>query len=453
MNRIAMVDSVVASLIRRERNRQERGLEMIASENFVSVAVMQAMGSVATNKYAEGYPGRRYYGGNEVIDEIESLTIERARELFGTPHANVQPYSGSPANFAVYLTVCKKPEDRVLGMLLKGGGHLTHGQPVSATGMLFNTEQYGVTLDGYIDLDQIRDLALKLRPKLIWVGATAYARKLPFKEIGEIADEVGAISAADIAHVSGLVVSGDHESPANYVHIITTTTHKTLRGPRAAMGMITQKGLDRDPNLGANYDKAIFPGLQGGPHENTIAGIAVALNEAAQPEFKEYGHQIIRNSKALAASLMQYGIKLVTGGTDNHMALVDLTPYGIGTGIFVEKALEGAGITVNKNTVPNDPSTPYYPSGIRIGVPALTTRGMREREMTKIGRWIADVINSVSGFQLPPKDAPNRGEVIKQVVAQLRESLGQDRVVTEVKDNVVRLCEQFPLYPNFYVLE
>jgi len=436
-------DPEVASLIEKELKRQQNGLEMIPSENFVSKAVLETMGSILTNKYSEGYPKKRYYGGNQFIDEIETLAIERAKKLFGVVHANVQPYSGSPANLAVYLATCK-PGDTIMGMNLPDGGHLTHGWKTSISSIFFNSVPYHVRQDGYIDFDEVWDLARKHKPKLIWCGATAYVREFPFEEFGKIADEVGAYFVADIAHVAGLIVAGVHKSPVPYCHIITTTTHKTLRGPRGAMIMVTQKGIEKDSELCEKIDRAIFPGIQGGPHDHTTAAIAVALGEAMKPEFKEYGKQIVKNAKVLAETLMENGIKIVTNGTDNHMILIDLTPFGKGKGIFVQEALDLAGITVNKNTIPNDPSSPFYPSGIRLGTPALTSRGMKENEMRIIGKWIADVIKEVSHYELPD-DKEERNEALEK----FRKEITKNKLIKEIRKNVFELVKKFPIYEDF----
>jgi glycine hydroxymethyltransferase len=435
-------DPVIADAIKGELERKRFGLEMIPSENLTSMAVLQALGSIMTDKYSEGYPGKRYYGGNEFIDKAEIAAIERAKKLFGVPHANVQPYSGSPANQAVYLAVCK-PGDVIMGQSLPDGGHLTHGWKVNFSGMFFKSVQYHVEPDGYIDFDKVRKLALENKPKLIWCGATAYPRELPFEEFAEIADEVDAYLAADIAHVAGLVIAGVHKSPVPYAHIVTTTTHKTLRGPRGAIIMVTQKGLDKDPELAKKIDKTVFPGLQGGPHDHQTAAIAVALGEAMKPEFKEYGRQIVKNAKALAKRLMEKGIKLVSNGTDNHLLLIDLTPFGKGKGIFVQEALDAVGITVNKNTIPADPSSPFYPSGIRLGTPALTTRGMKEREMELIADWIAQVIYEVKDYELP-EDKDARAEYLRK----FRKEIAENRVLKRIKKEVVELCRRFPLYPE-----
>lgn len=433
-------DKEVYDLIQAELGRQEDGLEMIPSENFVSKAVLEAMGSVLTNKYSEGYPGKRYYGGNEFIDKVENLTIERAKKAFGVAHANVQPYSGSPANFAVYIATCN-PGDVIMGQNLPDGGHLTHGWKASITGQLYKSVPYHVKADGYLDLEEIRKLALEHKPKLIWVGATAYVREFPFEELGKIADEVGAYLAADIAHISGLVIAGVHKSPAPYAHIITTTTHKTLRGPRGAMIMVTEKGLRKDPELAQKIDKAIFPGMQGGPHDHTTAAIGVALGESLKPDFKEYARQIVKNAKALAAGLIKNGLKLVSNGTENHLMLVDLTTIAKGHGIFAQEALETAGITVNKNTIPQDPSSPFYPSGIRLGTPALTTRGMKEPEMELIAKWIASAIKETEKYRLPADKAE-----ITEYTKKAKEEIKANPVIMKIRQEVRELCGKFPLY-------
>jgi glycine hydroxymethyltransferase len=439
---LKQTDPEIFEAMKNELGRQRDCLEMIPSENFTSLNVLHALGSVLTNKYSEGYPGKRYYGGNQFIDVIETLAIERAKALFKVPYANVQPYSGSPANFAVYAALCDRG-DTIMGLNLTDGGHLTHGWKTSMTGQFFNSVPYHVKADGYIDVDEVRSLARKEKPKLIWVGATAYSRELPFEEFSEIADEVGAYLAADIAHIAGLVAAGVHKSPAPYVHIITTTTHKTLRGPRGAILMVTEKGLKKDPELGDKLDKAIFPGLQGGPHDNTTAGIAVALLEASNPEFKEYGKQIVKNSKALAATLMKRGLKLVTNGTENHLLLMDLTPFGKGKGIFAQEALDLAGIVVNKNTIPKEPSSPFYPSGVRLGTPAITTRGMKEQEMEMIGSVIADVINEIKGYELPD-DKVVRAAALKR----FRAEIASNATIKGARAKTLDLCRKFPLYQD-----
>jgi glycine hydroxymethyltransferase len=432
-------DPDVFAILQHERRRQREGVELIPSENYVSRAVLDAMGTIFTNKYSEGYPGRRYYGGNEFVDDVERLTQRRAMELFGVPHANVQPYSGSPANLAVYLATCS-PGDPIMGQNLPDGGHLTHGWKVSATGIYYHSVPYHVTADGYIDFDEVWALAREHKPKLIWCGATAYVRELPFERLAEVADEVGAFFAADIAHVAGLIVAGLHKSPVPYAHIVTTTTHKTLRGPRGAMILVTQKGLDKDSELAEKIDRAIFPGLQGGPHDHTTAAIAVALGEAMQPSFKEYGRQVVANAEALAVGLSERGIKLVTGGTDNHMVLLDLTPGGVGRGVFLQEALDRVGITVNKNTIPGEPVSAFYPSGVRLGSPAATTRGMKEPEMDRIAGWIADVEAQIRDFQLPD-DRTQRSAVLKK----FRRAITDNTVLATIRDQVREFCLRFPV--------
>lgn len=395
--KIKEIDPQILKLIEKETERQKTSLEMIPSENHTSSAVREALGSLLTDKYAEGYPGKRYYAGLEFYDKIEDLCRERAKKLFKVVHVNVQPYSGSPANLAVYFAVCE-PGDTVMGMSLPHGGHLTHGWKVNFSAKYYNSVQYVVDKKtNLLDYKEMEKLAKKKRPKIIWIGATAYPRIFNWKRSSEIADSVGAYLAADIAHIAGLVVAGVHPSPVPYVHIVTTTTHKTLRGPRGGIIMITKKGLKKDPDLPKKIDRAIFPGLQGGPHENNIAAIAVCLKEASKPAFKKYGKQIVKNSKALASELLKYDFDLITGGTDNHLLLIDLRNKGI-LGKEAQNRLEKAGITVNKNTIPFDPNPPFKPSGIRLGTPAITTRGMKEKEMKKIAFWISEVISKPKAY-------------------------------------------------------
>jgi glycine hydroxymethyltransferase len=380
-------DPEIFDLIKKEEQRQFEKIRLIPSENYVSRAVLEATGSVLTNKYSEGYAGKRYYEGQQFIDQVETIAIERAKALFGAEHANVQPYSGSPANLAVYFALLK-PYDTVMGMALPHGGHLTHGWNVSITGQFFKSVQYGVNPEtGLIDYDQVREIARREKPKLIIAGATAYPRVIDFKAFREIADEVGAYFLADIAHIAGLVAGGAHPSPVPYAHVITTTTHKTLRGPRGAMLLSKEE-------LAKAIDRAVFPGLQGGPHNHTTAGIAVALLEASKVEFKEYAQQIVKNAKVLATELSSYGFKLVSGGTDNHLILMDVTPRGL-TGKAFAKALDKAGIVCNYNTVPGDPRKPFDPSGVRLGTPAVTSRGMKEGEMKRIAGWINTVAENI----------------------------------------------------------
>src|SRR2546423_259322 len=383
---VSLTDPEIAELINSEARRQFEKIRLIPSENYVSEAVLEASGTVLTNKYSEGYPGRRYYEGQQFIDPIERLAAERAQALFGVDHANVQPYSGSPANLAVYLAFLQ-PGDTVMGMALPMGGHLTHGWSVSATGRWFRAVRYGVRQDtGRVDFDEVRALARAERPKIIFCGGTAIPRTIHFPPLPQIAPEVGAVLVADIAHIAGLIAGGAHPSPVGYADVITTTTHKTLRGPRGAMVLSTAEHA-------SVLDKAIFPGLQGGPHNHTTAGIAVALHEAAQPAFRDYAAQIVRNARALAAALVERGFDLVSGGTDNHLILVDLTSKGI-AGKPAAQALDRAGIELNYNTVPYDPRKPFDPSGIRLGTPALTTRGLTEEQMPQVAAWMDDAITA-----------------------------------------------------------
>jgi len=381
MVRTSLRDEALFQLIALEEKRQREGLELIASENFVSAQVREAVGSVLTNKYAEGYPGARYYGGCEIIDLVESLAIERAKELFGATWANVQPHSGSQANMAVYMALME-PGETLMGMDLAAGGHLTHGSKVNFSGKLYKVVSYGVRPDTeLIDLEEVRRLALEHRPKVIMAGASAYPRFWDFKAFREIADEVGAYLVVDMAHFAGLVAAGLHPNPLPYAHVVTSTTHKTLRGPRG--GLI----LSNDPDLGKKIDKIIFPGIQGGPLEHVIAGKAVAFFEALQPEFKEYSRLVVENAKRLGEELAKRGYRLVTGGTDNHLLLLDLRPKGL-TGKEAEEKLDAVGITVNKNAIPFDPTPPRVTSGIRIGTPAITTRGFTPEEMPLVAELI-----------------------------------------------------------------
>lgn len=394
-----MNDTEIEELIRLEAARQRNGLEMIPSENHTSPDVLKALGSRLTDKYSEGYPGMRYYGGCEYVDRVENLARERAKSLFGVTHANVQAYSGSPANMAVYFALVD-PGDTVMGLELYFGGHMTHGLKVNFSGKLYNSVQYQTGKDGFLDYDAIAALAEQHKPKLIVTGATAYPRIYDWQKLRDIADLCGAFLLADISHIAGLVVGGQHPSPAGIADVITTTTHKTLRGPRGALIMCNGESsnpLKKVPrtreNLPTLIDRAIIPGLQGGPHNHQTAAIAVALREASQPAFKDYAAQIVKNAQRLATGLMGYGYELVTGGTDNHLLLVDLTNKGL-KGAEAETALGKAGITVNKNTVPFDPRPPFDPSGIRLGTPALTTRGLKEAEMDQVAQWIDRAITA-----------------------------------------------------------
>jgi glycine hydroxymethyltransferase len=405
LSHLAATDPDLAGLVEAEATRQHDKIRLIASENYVSPAVLEATGSVLTNKYSEGYPGKRYYEGQQVVDPIEELAQERARALFGVPHANVQPYSGSPANLAVHLAFMR-PGDTFLSLELAHGGHLTHGSPVSISGKWLRPVHYGVGREtGRIDMDEVRDLARKERPKVIFCGGTAIPRTIDFPAFAEIARETGAVLVADIAHIAGLIAGGAHPSPAGHADVITTTTHKTLRGPRGAVIMTTEEHATA-------IDKAIFPGLQGGPHNHTTAAIAVALKEAARPEFRTYAHQVVANAGALAGALAARGFDLVSGGTDNHLILIDLTNKNIG-GKPAAKALDLAGIELNFNTVPFDPRKPWSPSGIRIGTAAVTTRGLTEEHMASVAEWMDRAVA-----------AAEDGRALERIAGEIRELMG-----------------------------
>lgn len=411
-NIVRAIDPEVADALQAETERQRCNIELIASENFTSRAVMEAQGSTATNKYAEGYPGRRYYGGCEFVDVVESLAIERAKALFGADHANVQPHSGTQANTAVYFAMLS-PGDTVLGMNLSHGGHLTHGHPINLSGKYFNFVAYGVTKDTEtIDYDALSELAKKHKPKMIVAGASAYPRVIDFPRIRQIADEVGALVFVDMAHIAGLVATGLHPNPVPYAEFVTTTTHKTLRGPRGGLILCQEK-------FAKKIDQAVFPGIQGGPLMHVIAGKAVALKEAASPEFKAYQTQVVKNAKVLAEALMERKFRVISGGTDNHLMLVSVREHGL-TGLKAERLLDSCAITVNKNTIPFDPEKPFITSGLRIGTPAVTTRGMKESEMREIAGIIADVLDN----------------------------LDDETVLATSKQKVENLTKRFPLYPE-----
>jgi glycine hydroxymethyltransferase len=408
LDALQATDPEIADLIRAEEKRQADCIRLIPSENYTSRAVLQACGTVLSNKYSEGYPRKRYYEGQENIDAIEQIAIDRAKALFGMDHANVQPYSGSPANAAIYLALLE-PGDTVMGMDLACGGHLTHGAKVSFSGKIYRSVQYGVSEKTHLlDYDAIREQALKEKPKLLFAGISAYPRLLDFEKFASIAKEVGAVLAADIAHISGLIVAGVHPSPAGHADIVSTTTHKTLRGPRGGMLLCNEEHAQA-------LDKAVFPGLQGGPHNHTTAAIAVALKEAATPEFKEYGKQVVANAKAMAEALQEFGFELITGGTDNHLMLIDITKKGL-TGREAAKLLASAGIVCNCNGIPFDTRKPWDPSGIRIGSPSLTTRGMKEPEMREVARWMNEVVSNPQS----------------------------DEVAGHVRSEIKELCDQFP---------
>lgn len=408
MEFVKAYDPELGKMMQAEYDRQARNIELIASENIVSEAVMAAMGSVLTNKYAEGYPGKRYYGGCECVDEVENLAIKRVCEIFGAKYANVQPHSGAQANMAVYQALCQ-PGDTVLGMSLDNGGHLTHGSPVNQSGLLYHIVPYGVDENGYIDYDALRDLAKKEKPKMIIAGASAYPRAIDFAKFAEIAHEVGAYLFVDMAHIAGLVAAGLHMNPLPYADVVTTTTHKTLRGPRG--GVI----LSNNEELGKKFNKAIFPGTQGGPLEHVIAAKAVCFGEALKPEFKAYQQQVINNAQAFAKALTDEGFRLVSGGTDNHLILIDLQNMNI-TGKELEKRLDEVYITANKNAIPNDPQSPFVTSGLRVGTPAVTTRGFKEEDMVKVAHFI----------KLAATDFENKAD--------------------EIRAGVTELCSKYPIY-------
>lgn len=433
MTHIKQIDPEIHDLILQELNRIETGVELIPSENFVSRAVLQAMGSVFTNKYSEGYPKRRYYGGQEFVDAIEKIAIDRAKKLFGAEHVNVQPYSGSPANQAVFFALLNLG-DKFMGLDMSCGGHLTHGSPVNFSGIQYKVTPYYVDKDTeFIDMDEVRKTAIKEKPKMIISSLTSYPRKLEFKEFQEICEEVDAYHFSDISHIAGLIVGGVHNSPFPFTDVVTTTSHKTLRGPRGAIIMCKKE--DRlhdkyhnhtDKNLARLIDSAVFPGLQGGPHDHTTAAKAVAFEEAMKPEFKDYTHQIVKNAKAMADELMAQGVKLVTNGTDNHLMLIDLRPKGLGgKGKQLQNAMDKANITLNKNSVPFQKASPFNPSGLRLGTPAVTTRGMKEDEMKFISQCIAKVIDNY-----------------------------KDKILLEkIRREIMEVVKDFPIYPHFTILE
>lgn len=438
LKKLQKTDPAIYKLVEEEKKRQFEVLEMIPSENYTSQAVLEALGTELANKYSEGYAKKRYYQGNKVIDNIEILAMERAKKLFGVPHANVQPYSGSPANTAVFFALLEPLKDKIMGLSLAFGGHLTHGAPVSLSGKYFKAVPYTLSSNGDFDFAEIEKIAVREKPKIIIAGFTAYPKVINFKRFGEIADKVGAFLLADISHIAGLVAGGAHPSPVPYAHIVTTTTHKTLRGPRGAMIMVTEKGFKKDPDLGDKIDKAVFPGLQGGPHDNQTAAIAVALLEASKPSFKLYAKQIIDNSKVLADELNKFGFKLIGGTSENHLILIDLSNKNVNGALFAH-ALEAAGIVVNKNAVPNDTMPPFYPSGIRLGTPAITTRGMKQKEMKQIAKWMNEVVNEVEGKL--PKDKEERTKYWKEFKEKTRKSSTLLRIQKEVKE----LVKAYPL--------
>ena len=403
-------DKEIFEAIKKEEKRQAEGMELIASENYVSKAVLEAMANVLTNKYSEGYPGRRYYGGQEFVDVVENIAIERAKKLFGAEHVNVQPLSGSPANAAVYMAFLN-PGDKVLGLRLDHGGHLSHGHKVNFSGMLYNFVQYEVDVaTGYVNMDKVRDIALREKPKMIVAGYSAYSREIEWEKFKKVADEVGAFTFADIAHTAGLIAAGEMENPTQIFDVVSTTTHKTLRGPRGAIIMCKEK-------FAKQIDRAVFPGMQGGPHEHIIAAKAVGFGENLKPEFKEYAKQVIKNAKVLADELIKMGYKIVSGGTDNHLMVVDMGGVGL-NGREVEEILDKVGISVSRSTIPNDPNPPMKPSGVRLGTPAITTRGMKEEEVKKIAGWINEAISAK----------------------------GDEAKLAEIRDEVREFCLKFPIW-------
>ncbi len=429
----------IQELVKQEQKRQEDTLMMIPSENYASKAVREAVGSVLMNKYSEGYSRKRYYQGNVVVDQIEELAMEKAKKLFGVEHVNIQPYSGSPANSAVLFALIE-PGDKIMGLKLSSGGHLTHGHPdITFSGKFFKSVQFGTKDDGVIDYTEVSKLAKKEKPKLMFIGTTAYPKVLDWKKLAEIADSINAWLIADISHVSGLVIAGSYPSPVKYAHVVTTTTHKTLRGPRGAMIMVTGKGIKKDSETPNKIDRAVFPGLQGGPHNNTTAGIAQALIEAETPAFKKYGEQVVKNAKALATELTKGGLTLVTGGTECHLMVIDLRSNKL-SGNVVAEALEQAGIVANRNSVPNDPMPPFIPSGVRLGTPGVTTRGMKEKEMKQITKWILAVVDHVKNKQIP-MDKDERVVFMKK----FRADLPKDKFLNKIASEVKSLNKKFPM--------
>ncbi|MBP6913310.1 MAG: serine hydroxymethyltransferase [Candidatus Levybacteria bacterium] len=432
-------DPEIFKLIKAEDKRQKEVLEMIPSENYASSAVLEALGTSLNNKYSEGYPKKRYYQGNAVADEVELLAQERIKKLLDIPYVNVQPLSGSVMNLAVYFALLQPLKGKIMGLSLAFGGHLTHGQPQSASGKFFKSVLYELGKDGKLDYAAIEKLALAEKPDIIVCGFTAYPRIIDFKKFGAIAEKVGAYLLADISHIAGLVVAGVHPSPVPYAHIVTTTTHKTLRGPRGGLIMVTEKGITKNPDLPKLIDTAIIPGLQGGPHDNQTAAIAVSIKEASSPKFKRYGEQIVKNTKALAEELLKYNFSLVSGGSDNHLILIDLRNKKV-SGNVAALALEQAGIVLNKNGVPFDTNPPFYPSGIRLGTPAITTRGLKERDMKKVAKWMNDAVNQVLGNEAP-KEKEKRAEWWKNQKKEIMSNKNLQKIGREVKEFAIK----FPL--------
>lgn len=439
MKELRKTDPEIYNLIKAEEKRQKDVLEMIPSENYASRAVMEALGTVLTNKYSEGFPKKRYYQGNEVIDSVEVLATDRAKKLFGVPYVTVQPLSGSPANSAVYMALLQDG-DKLMGLSLPYGGHITHGHPLGLSGRLFTFAHYTLGADDRLDYDAIAKHVKKEKPKLLICGFTAYPRIIDFKKFREIADTVGAWLMADISHITGLIVAGVHPSPVPHADIVTTTTHKTLRGPRGAMIMVTERGIKRDPKLPSKIETAIIPGLQGGPHDNQTAAIAVALKEADSESFKKYGEQIVKNAVFLAEELKKFGFNVVSGGTENHLILIDLRNKNV-NGRVAALALEKAGIIVNYNGVPGDIMPPLYASGIRLGTPAITTRGMKEKDMKRIASWMDETIREVEGTNIPADDKEERSRLMKQY----KEQINGNKKLTAIAKDIKSFCTRFPV--------
>jgi glycine hydroxymethyltransferase len=439
MKHLQTVDPEIYTLIKAEEKRQQDVLEMIPSENYASQAVMEALGTVLTNKYSEGFPKKRYYQGNEFIDSVEMLAAERAKKIFGVPYVNVQPLSGSPANSAVYFAVLENG-DKIMGLSLASGGHITHGHKLGLSGRLFTFAHYDLGKDNRLDYAAIEQAVKKEKPKLLICGFTAYSRIIDFAKFRKIADTVNAWLLADISHITGLIVAGVHPSPVQFADIVTTTTHKTLRGPRGAMIMVTERGLKRDPKLPAKIETAIIPGLQGGPHDNQTAAIAVALKEASTNAFKKYGEQIVKNAVHLAEELKKLGFDVVSGGTENHLILIDLRNKNV-NGRVAALALEQAGIVVNYNGVPGDTMPPLYASGIRLGTPAITTRGMKEKEMKRVAQWMSDAVAEVVGFQVPADDKEKRLKLMKEY----RDTITRNKKLSAIAKEIKSFCTKFPV--------
>jgi glycine hydroxymethyltransferase len=442
MKNIKKTDPEIARLILAEEKRQQDCLIMIPSENYTSKAVREALGSVFTDKYSEGYPGKRYYQGNQFVDQLERTAIERAKKLFDVPHANVQPHSGCEGNLAILSAICKVG-DPILSQHLSMGGHLSMGQQASVTSKYYKPYYYGLTKDGDVNWSELESQARKHRPKIIFCGGTGFTKIFNFARFAKIADSVGAYFVADISHIPGLVVGLVHPSPKDYAHVIMTTTHKTLRGPRGAMILVTKRGLKKDPDLADKIDKAVFPGLQGGPHNNNIAALAVALKEAGTPAFKRYAHQIVKNSQALAKELLRYDFTLVGGGSANHMIWIDLTNKNL-DGWTVAWACEVAGLICNRQTIPFDPRSPYYPSGLRLGTPAITTRGMKEKEMVLIAGWLNEIVLYLQKMDLGDVGSKNKGKDQK-ARKNFKQTIFKDPYFLGMKKNIKTLCQRFPI--------